>query len=162
MIAGRRLLLAASTILVAGGAVLVLVLALPRGGAAPAAATPVETPPAPAPAVAPATAPAVPPTAPARRLRMPDGTEVEPLNGVKAPAAIVWGDQPYSPIVGTERGNGIDWYVHADGTRTTTLEIWRSDLGRVDPLTLVSHPKAPVLVETGAGRTPAVGNGRKQ
>lgn len=83
-------------------------------------------------------------------LRLPDGSEVPPLNGVKEPAALVWGDEPYSPIVGKELGSGIEWYVHADGTRTTTLDRWRPDLGRMDSVTLVAHPKAlaPVDPET--------------
>lgn len=75
-----------------------------------------------------------------------------PLNGVAAPAPFVWGEGPYSPIVGQEFGNGVDWYVHADGTRSTTLERWRNDLQRVDAVTLVMHPKAALPVETGEPR----------
>jgi hypothetical protein len=115
-------------------------------------ASPVQVPAA-APVLSPqpAAATAAPAAAPAPgRLRLPDGSEVEPLNGVKAPPAMVWGETPYAPIVGREFGNGIEWYVHADGTRSTTLDRWRDDLGRRDSVTLVAHPKAPVPVEAGA------------
>lgn len=81
------------------------------------------------------------------RLRLPDGTEVEPLNGVRAPAPLAWHDGPWSPIVGIERSRDVDWYVHADGTRTTTVEVFRGDLGRTDPLTLVARPGEPLPVD---------------
>jgi hypothetical protein len=35
---------------------------------------------------------------------------------------------------------GVDWYVHADGTRTTTEMKWRSDLGRLDAMTRIAVP----------------------
>ena len=58
-------------------------------------------------------------------LEMPDGTFVEPLNGVKNPQKAIWRGR-YSPIIGkTTRfwlGYGtIEWYVHVDGSQTTTL-----------------------------------------
>jgi len=77
-------------------------------------------------------------------LKLPDGSEVAPLNGVKQPAAMVWQNPQWSPIVGTEHSNGIDWYVHADGTRTTTVMLWRSDLGRTDAITWSFHPREAV------------------
>jgi len=80
-------------------------------------------------------------------LELPDGSRVPALNGVKAPAALVWGDAPWSPIVGTTRSEGVDWFVHEDGTYSTTVEVFRSDLGRTDPVTLVSRAGTPVPVE---------------
>jgi len=110
-----------------------------------------EPPPVPPAVVPPAAAPVERPDAPSEtnKLRLPDGSEVEPLNGVTTPAAMTWGKGPYSPIVGTEHGNGLDWYVHADGTRTTTLEVWRPELGRPDPVTLVYRPVVAATVDPG-------------
>jgi hypothetical protein len=113
--------------------------------------------PAPAPAAAPAvTQPAallpraiaavpVPPPAADHRaeLELPDGTFVPSLNGAVGarPIATAWGSQPWSPIVATERSDrGVDWYVHADGSRSTTEMQFRSDLARLDALTRVAHP----------------------
>jgi hypothetical protein len=78
-------------------------------------------------------------------LRFPPGVTVAAPNGVTgAPAPCVWGDQPWSPIVRREWNNGLEWYVHADGTYTTTKMSWRSDLGRSDAVTLCVHPMAGV------------------
>lgn len=65
------------------------------------------------------------PAAQALMLKMPDGTFVEGLNGVEKPQGVRWGRRPYSPIIGkTKRVWGehgvLDWYVHADGSKTTT------------------------------------------
>ena len=77
---------------------------------------------------------------------MPDGTQVPMLNGVTELAANPWpGDVPYSPIVGKETDpSGQDWYVHADGTKSTMQMVWRSDLGRHDGVFQVARP-GPVL-----------------
>jgi hypothetical protein len=85
------------------------------------------------------------PGAGAGMLRMPDGSFVPPLNGAVNPPAAQWTD-PFSPIVGTRRGNeagAIEWYVHADGTMTTTIMLFRHELGRPDATTIVTHPRAP-------------------
>lgn len=89
---------------------------------------------------------------PAELLRLPDGTAVAPLNGVQRAGPFVWGDGPYAPIVGTETQNGIEWWVHADGTKSTTLMIWRKELGRADATTVVARPAAPVPVDDTSGR----------
>lgn len=67
-------------------------------------------------------------------LRLPDGTSVPYLNDVTTPVEFTWEQgRPYSPIVGQEKDkDGVSWYVHADGCRTTTRYIWRDDLGRND------------------------------
>lgn len=43
------------------------------------------------------------------------------LNGVKDDVKIQWGTRPFTKIIGTEDGpNGWKWYVHENGTRSTT------------------------------------------
>ena len=108
------------------------------------------TPPAPAAATAEAPARQVPVPQPAAdsdeatTMLLPDGTRVATLNGASGarPLSEVWPKaRPWSPIVGVERSAaGVDWYVHADGTRTTTVMRWRADLGREDALTRVAEP----------------------
>jgi hypothetical protein len=75
--------------------------------------------------------------------RLPDGTYVPALNGVVGAPPMVWPeDRPFSPITHKETGsNGIEWYLHADGTASTTAMIFRKDLGREDATALVAHPK---------------------
>jgi hypothetical protein len=97
-----------------------------------------------------ATAGAVMPPAAADRpapagLLLPDGTSVPALNGAVAPPPLAraLGNRAFAPIVGIERSTaGIDWYVHADGVRSTTEMRWRADLGRYDALTRLALPVA--------------------
>jgi hypothetical protein len=77
------------------------------------------------------------------QLALPDGTFIACLNGATGapPLKDYWGSRPWSPIVGLERSDlGVDWYVHADGTRTTTEMKWRPDLGRIDAMTRLAVP----------------------
>ena len=77
------------------------------------------------------------------RLALPDGTFVPMLNDAIGALSLAecWGARPWSPIVRTERSDlGVDWYVHADGTRTTTEMKWRPDLRRFDALTRIAVP----------------------
>jgi len=74
-------------------------------------------------------------------LQLPDGNKARPLNGVKNPPRLVWQNSEWSPIVRTERSNGVDWYVHADGSYSTTLMVWRDDLGRADAVSYGLHPR---------------------
>jgi hypothetical protein len=82
-----------------------------------------------------------------RRLKMPDGSFVPTLNGVVNPAPIAWGSVPYSPIVRKQIDPTVEWYVHADGTYTTTIMQWRSDLKRNDACTVCLHPEKPTATE---------------
>lgn len=95
---------------------------------------------------------------PERLLRFPNGETAAPLNGIENPATCVWGDVPWSPIVRRELNNGIEWYVHADGTYTTTTTVWRSDSQRMEPVTLCHHPTTPAPLNgddtTGTGAAP--------
>jgi hypothetical protein len=77
-------------------------------------------------------------------LLLPDGSRVAALNGARSPRAMseVWPTGvPWSPITGVERSPaGIDWFVHADGSRSTTQMVWRADLGRMDAMTRLARP----------------------
>jgi hypothetical protein len=82
------------------------------------------------------------------KLKLPDGTYIEPLNGAINPPVANWEKgRPWSPIVGKET---IDWtgigpltfYVHADGTKTLTMMIdtTRSGVRGREAVTIVTHP----------------------
>lgn len=81
-------------------------------------------------------------------LPLPDGTYVPALNGVRNPAVIPWtSDRPYSPIVGRKwehwKDQGmVELYIHADGSRTTTLiqDVLREGRISREPVTIVQHP----------------------
>lgn len=119
---------------------------LPRGEQA--APTP-PRPAAPQPAAAePPVVPPVPVTPPDAAgatqgmLVFPDGSTAPFLNGVTGAPAPVWeAGRPFAPIVGKKTINGIDYYVHADNSTSTTMMVWRPDLGRYDAATRVEHPK---------------------
>lgn len=115
------------------------------GTPAPSPATPPPAATAPGPEVATAAAPAPirKPAPAADQLALPDGTFVPVLNGARGapPLQRFWGQRPWSPILRVERSDlGVDWYVHADGTRSTTEVKWRADLGRLDSMTRVAQP----------------------
>lgn len=92
--------------------------------------------------------PVDPPLPVQQTLLLPDGTRVQSLNGAvnATPLADAWPKNvPWSPIVRIERSDvGVDWYVHEDGSRSTTEMKWRSDLGREDAVTRLARP-APTL-----------------
>ena len=72
--------------------------------------------------------PAPPPTA-RDLVILPDGTRLAALNRVTGVTSIEWpADRPFSPVVGTEASpTGLQWYVHADGTRSTTQWLQMND-----------------------------------
>lgn len=121
--------------------------------------------------------PATPPTEPAlrksesplvdpnvvpqsERVALPDGTWVRALNGATDIQTLGWPkDVPWAPIVATEIDtNGIEWFVHADGTKSTMGMAWRDDLGRYDGYTSVAKPTEtlPVMPPESEG-SPRVG-----
>lgn len=106
-------------------------------------------PPAAAQAVAPVVAPTRTPTRPEEMIHYPDGTYMPALNGVQRPGRLNWPPElPFSPIIGKRASSdGTEWYVHADGTCTTTMMLWRSDLGRKDAITHVARPLPAAPVE---------------
>jgi hypothetical protein len=75
---------------------------------------------------------------------LPDGSRVPALNGVEVEVALTWpAGRPFSPIVDkTPSPTGLWWYVHADGTRSTTQFFERDD-GTREPVATVFAPTAP-------------------
>lgn len=142
-------------------ALLAVAIALPfvlRAGDAPLPAAKAPTPAAPPDERAAAPAAGAPPVTAATRAEpagatwlLPDGSCVAALNGAvdPKPLADAWpAGVPWSPIIGVERSPaGLDWYVHADGSKSTTEMKWRADLGREDAVTRLARP---------APQTPAV------
>ena len=86
------------------------------------------------------------------RLGLEQGDRVATLNGVKEPIELIWPDGlAYSPITGTQTDpDGLQWYVHADGSRSTTQMVWRSDLGRKVAMAVVANPKEPIPMKGAA------------
>ncbi len=84
-------------------------------------------------------------------LSLPNGDFVPTLNGVLDAPPLSWPPEvPFSPIVGTERDTrGQEWYVHADGARSTTSMVFRSDEGRLAPVTSLALPKPAGAIEDG-------------
>jgi hypothetical protein len=78
-------------------------------------------------------------------LTYPDGSSWPPLNGVKSPAPVAWPQgHPFAPVVGKIRdAMGVEFYKHADGSLSTTMMMFRKDLGRDDAITQVYLPVAP-------------------
>ncbi|MCA8968836.1 MAG: hypothetical protein KDC95_03605 [Planctomycetes bacterium] len=88
------------------------------------------------------THPVTNPVDPTALLRLPDGRYVPALNGIEKPQPMVWQHGNFTAIVATERtqwrGLGeLDWYVHEDGTRSTTLMTGVD--GTPQPVTIVLH-----------------------
>jgi hypothetical protein len=121
--------------------------ATPAGEPRSAPAATVAEPTAPAPAI-PAVGEPSTDTSRAGGLRLPDGTSLPPLNGAIDPPPMVWSDDtPFSPVVGVQHDpGGCDWYVHADGSRSTTVSRPGPD-GRLLPWTIVAHPIPAVAAD---------------
>jgi hypothetical protein len=121
---------------------------VPEVARAPAAVAP-----APVVATAPLAAPAAPPPScgdDEATVLLPDGSRLEALNGARGakPLGDAWpANEPWSPIVAIEHSPaGIDWWVHADGSRSTTEMKWRADLGRLDAVTRLARPTPKVAL----------------
>ena len=108
-------------------------------------------PAAPAPAVAEAPAAVAYTEQGGRRMRMPDGSELAPLNGLTEAPNPSWDPKiPYVPPLRVETDSqGKQWYVFPDGSQIGTYNVYRSDLQKWEPITEVRHPKpvVPVLQE---------------
>lgn len=74
-------------------------------------------------------------------IRFPDGSYLPPLNGAKGRVVMTWpAGRPFSPVVGKiGGGQSEEWYRHADGTLSTTVVKFRSDLGREDVLCQIAN-----------------------
>ena len=99
-----------------------------------------------------------------RTFGLPDGTRLPVLNGAYGAPDIQWpAGIPWSPVVRKMVDNdGQEWYVHADGTYSSTVITYRSDLGRHVPVTQVAHPeKAAPMDPSEAPKGPGT-QGKKQ
>ena len=78
-------------------------------------------------------------------VRLPDGTYMPTLNGVENPPPLPWPqNRPWSPIIGRERGgDGLEWFVHADGVKTQLRMLYRTDIRREDKSWIVAEPAQP-------------------
>lgn len=77
-----------------------------------------------------------------RYVEMPDGSWLPALNGVLGAPKSSWNpERPYARVVRIDRMQDADWYVHADGTWTTTRSVFRKDLGRDDVQSYALHPR---------------------
>lgn len=75
-------------------------------------------------AATPPQAPATPaPGLRAGQIRLPDGSFLPNLNGVRQ--AITWTRKEVTPVVDrvVDPQSGIEWYVHADGLYSTTVMV---------------------------------------
>ena len=94
----------------------------------------------------------------ATTLLLPNGQRVPALNGVRNPPPLKWRKKtPFSPIVRkTVDDLGNEWYLHADGSQSTTVMVFRPDLGRHDAVTRIAHPvdgeTPPPIKRDGDGR----------
>lgn len=82
---------------------------------------------------------------PAGAARFPDGTWLPPLNGVER--APPFPARTCAPVVGiyTDPATGMQWFVHADGARSTTQLVRIEEGGRVreEPGWVFGRPIAP-------------------
>jgi hypothetical protein len=111
------------------------------------------------------------PEAKRKMVLLPTGEYIQALNGAVDAPPLSWEQgRPYSEIIGIERTPaGQEWWVHADGTKSTTEMNFRSDLGRADATTQVAHPARPLPIEPEElsrvqqeGRMGAAGQGGKE
>lgn len=81
-------------------------------------------------------------------LLLPDGSRVANLNGVTEVVDFSWPSKPYAPIVMVMDGpGGHQWYVHEDGTRSTTM--YTNVNGERKALGVSASPTAPVPLDPG-------------
>ncbi|HEX6813475.1 MAG TPA: hypothetical protein VF384_17785 [Planctomycetota bacterium] len=96
------------------------------------------------PAVAPLPTPESAGVAAADCITYPDGSLLPPLNGVKkAPPMVFHRRVPFSKVTGKERDrNGVEWYVHENGARSTTRLMWKNGVQEaVSEISLPAEPK---------------------
>lgn len=86
----------------------------------------------------------------------PDGTWLPPLNGVDIAPPFPGFDPkyPYAPVVKIVRGDkGVSWYIHADGSHSTTQMAMTEQGGRKfrQPAWVVGNPTDVLPVQVGSG-----------
>ncbi len=75
-------------------------------------------------------------------LTLPDGSSVPCLNGVKDTLRLKWPGGAYSPIVSTRLDDrNLHWYVHADGSQSTTMIADGVHLGQAVQQPMAIHAK---------------------
>ncbi len=79
---------------------------------------------------------------PDAHLTLPDGSTVPVLNGAYGAPRMDWPPRfPWSPIVGRQVDpKGCEWFVHEDGSRSTTRMVYHSQVGRQTAVTSVYNP----------------------
>lgn len=82
----------------------------------------------------------------------PDGTWLPPLNGVTVapPFPGFAPNYPYAPVIEIKRGDkGIFWYIHADGSHSTTQMALTEEGGRSfeQPAWVVGNPTETLPVQ---------------
>lgn len=85
-----------------------------------------------------------------RLLQLPDGSTVPVLNHAYGAPKMSWPkDRPWSPITGkyTDANTGEEWYMHEDGSRSSTLMRWHTHLNANAPMTNVLNPTKPVAMD---------------
>ncbi|MFQ5506754.1 MAG: hypothetical protein ACE5F1_18440 [Planctomycetota bacterium] len=85
---------------------------------------------------------------PRNAARFPDGTWLPALNGVEnAPPFQGWTGR-YSPVVRIARGE-LDWYVHANGSRSTVQMVKFEAKGRTwySPQWVVARPRKTLPIK---------------
>lgn len=102
-----------------------------------------------------------------RSIRMPDGKYLPALNGVLNPPNLTWPkSRPYSPVVSTERDTkGQEWYVHADGSKSTMtmIDMKRGERVSREAVSYVATPQAALPVrDDPAPKSAAPGSGAKR
>ena len=138
--------------LVTAGAAVAIYLVMNREVVAPAQPDATPVPPAQeAPAPAQATPPATPSEAAAAtqkpasaftltngerpgKVTLPDGSTIEAINDVTDDIALMWDEQPYSPIVDKVFHNGWWWWKHQDGAWTTVKMVDMNGVPQATPI----------------------------
>ena len=90
-----------------------------------------------------------PQTATTGTIIYPDGNNFPALNGVLAPVKLIWtSGRAYSPIVGTLTDGPpqfLEWYVHADGSHSTTTMMQNRRGGPLAPTGMVRTSTKAVI-----------------
>ncbi len=89
------------------------------------------------------------PKAQSNRLLLPDGSTVPVLNGAFGAPAMGWPEErPWSPIIAKETDpDGVEWYVHEDGSKSTTQNLYHKHVGGMAPVTNVYNPAKALALD---------------
>ena len=89
------------------------------------------------------------PVVTSNQLLLPDGTTVPVLNGAFGAPELGWPDhRPWSPIVSKATDeDGDEWYVHEDGSRSITKNLYHAHLKGMAPVTSVYNPTKPLPID---------------